>query len=189
MKKLLVRKNWPLLATIVLLAATVWALRAQGRIWFCECQQLRFWTSEADGRHTSQHLADPYTFSHLQHGLLLFFAAKWLFPRWKWQWQWWWALAVEAAWEIFENSSWVIDRYRQTAALGYNGDSVLNSVGDIVACGLGLYVAHRLGWRATCVLFVAIEVVMLLTIRDSLLLNIVMLLMPLEAIKQWQLAA
>jgi len=79
--------NWPTLALLVVLVLTVVQLRVQGRIWFCECGQLRFWTSEADGPHTSQHLTDPYSFSHVQHGLLLFFFVGWAFRRWKLPWQ------------------------------------------------------------------------------------------------------
>ena len=157
-------------------------------MWFCECGQLRFWTGEADGSHTSQHLADPYSFSHLQHGLILFWLVRWGLRRWKWQWQLWLALAIEAGWEIFENTEFVIGRYRDsTAALGYMGDSVLNSLGDILACGIGFYIAHRSGWRGTWLLFWAIELGMLLTIRDCLLLNVLMLVAPLEIVRQWQL--
>ena len=192
MHKFLNRKNWPTLATALLLAATVWQLRQQGRIWFCDCQQPRFWTSEADGPHTSQHLADPYTFSHLQHGLVLFWLLSWAAKKCgaqvKWQWRLVIALAIEAGWEVFENTQFVIDRYREgTAALGYNGDSITNSVGDLLACGLGFYLAHRLGWRGTWRLFWVIEVGMLLTIRDSLLLNVLMLVWPIDTLRQWQM--
>lgn len=187
MLKTLRRVPWPKLALGAVLALMVWQLRQQGRIWFCECGQLRFWTSEADGYHTSQHLADPYTFSHLQHGLLLFLLVAWLFRRWKPIWQLWLVLVIEASWEVLENSAWVIDRYRQTAALGYDGDAVLNSVGDLLACYAGWYLARWLGTQRTWIAFWAIEFVMLLTIRDSLLLNVLMLCFPLDAVRQWQL--
>ena len=84
---LLHRKHWPRLTIVATVLLAVIQLRAQGRIWFCECGQLRFWTSQADGPHTSQHLADPYTFSHMQHGLVLFWLVCWAFRKWKWQWQ------------------------------------------------------------------------------------------------------
>lgn len=99
------------------------------------------------------------------------------------------ALGVEAAWEILENSPWIIDRYRAaTAAVGYTGDSVTNSLGDVAACGIGLVLASRLGWRWSTALFVATEVVLLVWIRDSLLLNVVMLVHPIDAIRVWQAA-
>ena len=82
----------------------------------------------------------------------------------------------------------VIDRYRDaTAALGYTGDSILNSLGDLLSCTIGFLLARRLGWRATWVLFLSIEVIMILTIQDSLLLNVLMLIYPLEFIRIWQL--
>jgi len=186
-RKILRRRHWPAAAMLLLLAATVWQLRRQGRIWFCECGQLRFWTSEADGPHTSQHLADPYSFTHFLHGLLLFWLVTWALRRWKWPWQCWAALAIEAAWEIIENTQLVIGRYRETAALGYNGDSILNSLGDIGACWLGLEVARRIGWRGTWVLFFVIEAVLITTIRDSLLLSVLMLVSPIDAVREWQL--
>lgn len=92
-------------------------------------------------------------------------------------------------WEIVENSPWVVDRYRQaTAALGYEGDSVVNVVGDVLACTLGFAVARRLGWRGSLALFFAVEIGLLFWIRDNLTLNVVMLFFPVEAIKNWQTA-
>jgi hypothetical protein len=96
---------------------------------------------------------------------------------------------MEAVWEVIENSSFVIQRYREaTASLGYQGDTVINSLGDIVACALGLVVAWRLGLRRSLALVVIIEVALLILIRDSLLLNIVMLIYPMDWIKAWQAA-
>ncbi len=187
MPKMLHQKNWPTLALLAVLVLTVWQLRSQGRIWFCECGQVRLWTSESDGPHTSQHLADPYSFSHAQHGLLLFLFVGWVFRRWKWAWQFLLVLTIEAGWELLENTSWVIDRYRLTAALGYNGDSILNSLGDILSCGVGWILARRLGWRGTWLLYLAIELAMLLAIRDCLLLNVLMLVYPHDVVRQWQL--
>jgi len=188
MPKFLQARNWPKIAILATIVLTIVLLRLQGRIWFCECGQLRFWTSQADGPHTSQHLADPYTFSHMQHGLVLFWLVGWAARRCKLQWQLWLVLSIEASWEVFENTELVINRYRETtAALGYTGDSVLNSVGDILACWAGFVLAHRCGWWGTWILFWGIELTMLLTIRDSLLLNVLMLVMPLQAVKQWQM--
>jgi hypothetical protein len=94
---------------------------------------------------------------------------------------------IESAWEIVENTNFVINRYRETtAAFGYTGDTVINSIGDIIACGVGFWVARRLGWKRTIVAFVIVELVLLVWIRDSLLLNILMLLRPSGAIKAWQ---
>lgn len=98
------------------------------------------------------------------------------------------ALAVEAAWEILENTNAVIDRYRATTAfLGYSGDTVLNSIGDILCCGVGVLIARKLGWLRSLPIFIATEIILLFWIRDSLILEIVMLIHPFDAIKTWQL--
>jgi hypothetical protein len=96
-------------------------------------------------------------------------------------------MLVEAGWEILENSPIIIDRYRSaTASLGYNGDSIVNSTGDLLSCAVGYALAQRIGWKWSIGLFVVIELVMLLMIRDNLTLNVIMLLYPIEAIKRWQ---
>lgn len=95
---------------------------------------------------------------------------------------------LEAFWEVFENTEFVIQRYREeTAALGYYGDSVANSLGDILICVLGFVIAQRLGFRRSAVVFVATEIVLLIWIKDSLILEIIMLIYPIEAIKGWQI--
>jgi hypothetical protein len=188
MLTILQRRNWPWLAVAATLVLVVVQLRMQQRVWFCECGSLRFWVSDPNSLHTSQHLTDPYTFTHMQHGLVLWWVVAWLTKRWQPPWQLWLVLAIEGGWEIVENTRFVIDRYREaTAALGYTGDSLLNSLGDILACWLGAVLARRLGWNATWVLFFAVEVLLLVTIRDSLLLNVLMLFCPIPAIKAWQL--
>ena len=97
------------------------------------------------------------------------------------------AITMEAAWELIENTDTVIQHYRAaTASLGYQGDTVMNSLGDIMCCGLGFVIARRLGWLRSLVLFVIIEAVLLIWIRDSLLLEILMLVHPINAIKVWQ---
>ena len=98
-------------------------------------------------------------------------------------------LALEALWEILENTNAVIDRYREaTAALSYQGDTVVSSLGDMVCCGLGLLIARKLGWLRSLPIFIATEIVLLFWIRDSLILEIIMLIHPIDAIKGWQLA-
>ena len=98
------------------------------------------------------------------------------------------ALMIESAWELIENTNTVIERYREaTAALGYQGDTVVNSLGDIICCGLGFMIARKLGWRRSIVVFVATELLLLIWIRDSLLLEIIMLIHPVNAIKAWQI--
>jgi hypothetical protein len=112
-----------------------------------------------------------------------------IFPRLSQIWQLCLAVSIEALWEVVENSEFVIRRYREeTAALGYHGDTIINSLGDIFVSGLGLVLARRLGLRRTLVLFVVTEVVLAIWIRDNLTLNILMLIYPIEAVKEWQAA-
>lgn len=97
------------------------------------------------------------------------------------------AVALEATWELIESSWFVIERYRATAALGYQGDTILNSLGDIAACGLGVVLARTLGVGRALVVVAVVELALLVWIRDNLLLNVVMLLHPLPAVRAWQL--
>ena len=133
--------------------------------------------------------ADPYSFSHVVHGLL-FFGALWLLARrLPVGYRFLLAVLLEAGWEVLENSPLVIDRYRSaTIALGYAGDSVLNSTSDILMMSLGFLMASRVRWWLSVAALVAMELGCLLWIRDNLTLNIVMLVHPIEAIKAWQLA-
>ena len=100
------------------------------------------------------------------------------------------ALLVEAAWEIAENTPLVIDRYREaTMALGYSGDSILNTVSDVVMMALGFLAARRLPLWISVVLVIGLELFTLAVIRDNLTLNVWMLLWPTDFIRQWQAGA
>ena len=176
------------LAILSLLTVTILALRWQGRLWWCAIQDLSPWAGDIGNRHTSQHLLDPYTFTHVLHGLILCGLLVLILPRLAMRWRFVLAITIEAAWEVFENTSYVINRYREaTAAIGYQGDSIINSLGDILACAGGFALAMRLGFRRTVALFLLTELGLLLWIRDSLLLNIILLIHPIEMIKSWQM--
>lgn len=172
--------------------ATLLALRAQGRPWWCACGSLVPWSVDINGSHNSQHFIDPYSVSHFEHGLF-FFVGLLLLPRLPLAWRFVCALGLECGWELLENSSFIIDRYRTaTVSADYYGDSVLNSLSDVIFAGLGFLVAWqlvkhaRLGWRAWAALVVVCELGMILTVRDSLMINIVMLAHPIAAIRAWQ---
>lgn len=182
------RTIWPWLAILVVLVVTALQLHSQGRSWWCSCGQLFLWTSDAWSAHTSQHFLDPYSFTHLLHG----FAYCWLLalciPRLSTIWRLCLAISLEALWEVVENSESVIQRYREaTAALGYHGDTIANSLGDILSCGIGFMIARRLGFRRSLALFVLTEVVLLIRIRDSLMLEVMMLIYPIDALRAWQI--
>ena len=136
----------------------------------------------------SQRLADPYSFSHVVHGLL-FYAILWLVARRiPARYRLLIAVLLEASWEILENSPIVINRYRTvTIALGYEGDSVLNSMSDVLMMSLGFVLAWRARVWVSVVVVLALEIGCLLWVRDNLTLNIIMLIRPIEAIKAWQM--
>ena len=182
------RRAW--LAAVGLVAAAAMAQLAMGREPMCTCGYVKAWHGVVASSENSQHLADWYTFTHVIHGIV-FYALVWLVARRvPVRWRFVLAVAVEAAWEVFENTPFVIDRYRAaTISLDYYGDSVVNSVADIGAMALGFWIARRGRWWVSVALVVAIEVVLAATIRDNLLLNILMLIRPVEAIRQWQLGA
>jgi len=183
------RPTWlPWLAYVLLLAGTAWQLQRQGRIWWCACGRPFLWSGDIWSAHNSQHLLDPYSCTHLLHGVA-FCGLTWLLgPRVRRVWRLWLALLLECGWELLENTPCVIRRYREaTLSLGYTGDSIANSCGDIACCALGFLLAARLGLRRSLLFILAVELLLLAWIRDNLTLNILMLIHPVDAIKAWQL--
>ena len=181
-----------------ILAVAIWlaigaTLLAMGRVPICSCGTVKLWGGVVQSAENSQHIADWYSFSHVIHGLLFYFFAHLLWRRWKWfggkpaAWALPIAVAFEGLWELLENSPIIIDRYRAvTVSFGYEGDSVLNSLSDIGFMALGFWIATKLPWRASLVLALAFELFTLAMIRDNLTLNVLMLVWPLEAVRQWQ---
>src|SRR5215208_3797958 len=175
-------------ATAVVLLAMIALLRFEGRSFLCSCGYFAVWIGESCSSNTSQQLFDPYSFTHVLHGFLFFWLIALLFRRMPRPWQFWLAMLLESAWEVFENTSFVINKYRtETAALGYQGDTIVNSLGDLSCALLGFVIARQLGVRRSLILFVLIEAVLIFWIHDSLLLQILMLVRPVEAIKLWQM--
>ena len=179
-------RRWLFVALGLLLAQIV-ILYAMGRVPICECGYVKLFEPEVNSPGNSQHLADWYTPSHIIHGFL-FYGLGWLIlrraplsARLSL------AVLIEAAWEIAENSPMVIDRYRTaTMALGYSGDSIINSGMDTVFMALGFLAASRMPVWATVVIAIAFELFTGWLIRDNLTLNVLMLIWPIEAIKTWQ---
>jgi len=185
---LIPRRYW--LIALVMAAAMAAVLLGMGREPICTCGEVQLWAGAVHGPDNSQHLADWYAPSHVIHGFL-FYWLGWLFLRrnppgdrlla---------AVAIEAAWEILENSPIIIDRYREaTIALGYVGDSVVNSVADVLWMILGFAIVRRIPVWATVALALVLELLTLIVIRDNLTLNVLMLLAPVDAIRDWQAGA
>jgi hypothetical protein len=177
-----------LLLGLGITALAALTLYGMGRVLVCKCGIVRLWSGDITSNQNSQQFFDPYTFTHLIHGVLLYGVA-WTLRRDKppghrliW------AIAIEAGWEVFENTDFVINRYREaTISLDYYGDSVLNSVSDIATMTAGFIVTGRLPVWLTALSAAALDITLLLLIRDSLALNILMLIYPLESVRQWQM--
>ncbi|HET9811890.1 MAG TPA: DUF2585 family protein [Sphingomicrobium sp.] len=170
---------------VLIVAAAAAGLWAMGRSPICTCGTLALWGRVGPAQ--SQMLADWYSLSHVVHGLL-FYCGLWLAARrWPVGLRFLAALSIESLWELIENTPMVIDRYRTaTAALGYTGDSIVNSLSDIAMMALGFLAARKLPVWASVLLLILLELVPLLVIRDNLALNVWMLLAPNDAIRSWQ---
>jgi hypothetical protein len=185
-----VKRNVLVIATVVALLAITGGVELwMGRLPLGPDGRFGLWEGDIWSSAQSQRLADPYSFSHIVHGFL-FYGILWLVA---WpvpvRYRFLGAVFLEAAWEILENSPFIIERYRaMTIAVGYEGDSVLNSLCDVLMMSLGFWLALKLKVRWSVAAVIVMEVGMLLWVRDNLTLNIIMLIHPFEAIKSWQMA-
>ncbi len=170
---------------IVIAAAIVNAL--MGHPWICTCGYVKLWQGEIYSSENSQHITDWYTTSHILHGLIFYFVLWLLFRSWPHRVRFTIALLIEAGWEILENTPLIINRYRETTiSLDYYGDSVINSVFDILAMVVGWFIARHAPVWVSVTIVVVVEVVLAFAIRDNLTLNILMLIHPIDAVRVWQ---
>jgi uncharacterized protein DUF2585 len=183
-------RRWWFIGSAAILIAAALTLSSMGRVPICKCGYVKPWHGIVNSSENSQHVSDWYTFSHVIHGFA-FYGLLWLVGRrWPIGARFACAVAIESGWEIFENTDLIINRYREaTISLDYYGDSVLNSVADILAMAAGFWLAARLPIAVTVALTIAMEAFVGYYIRDNLLLNILMLLYPLEAVRRWQSGA
>jgi len=184
------RSTWVvLIAVCAVLVLTASIELSMGRLPLGPDGRFGLWEGSIWSSEQSQRVADPYSFSHVIHGFafygILWLLARRVSPRYRFLM----AVLLEAAWEVLENSPIIINRYRSaTIALGYEGDSVLNSLSDVLMMSFGFWAALRLPTRLILAATVVMEVGTLLWVRDDLTLNIIMLIHPVAAIKAWQMA-
>jgi hypothetical protein len=181
------------LVSVVIAVVTIGILLGMGRVPICECGYVKLWHGQINDGGNSQHITDWYTPSHIIHGMIFYALGWWMFVRRgggnAFRWGLPLAVLLEAAWEVFENTPMVIDRFRSvTANWGYSGDSVLNSGADIVWMSFGFWLALRLPVKVTVALAIIGELAAGYVVRDNLTLNVIMLAFPVEAIAEWQAA-
>lgn len=181
-------QRWGLGALIVLAILLIQAfwLYLDGRIPMCECGTIKLWSGSLMSEN-SQHIADWYTLSHIIHGFLFYWLLTLIAPKAPLGLRLAMAVGIEAVWELFENSNFIIERYRaNTSSVDYFGDSIVNSVSDTVFAMIGFLLAAKLPTKITVAIALLFEVLALIIIRDNLTLNVIMLLHPFEFIRQWQ---
>jgi hypothetical protein len=162
-------------------------LRLLNRIVWCKCGGWSPWSWYIWSSHNSQHLIDPYFFSHVLHGFIFYGALHFVWSSSHTAWRFHLAMLIEAGWELLENSPIIIEKYREnTIAQDYLGDSIANSTFDMLACALGFYLAFRLKPIYSAICIIATELMMTVLIRDCLFLNVLMLVWPIKSIGEWQ---
>jgi len=181
-------RDYVLIALALIFAQAI-VLYAMGRVPICTCGTIKLWQSTVNSSENSQHIFDWYTPSHIVHGFIFYLALWFFFPKTPVMMRLAVAVGIEVAWEILENTPWIIERYRSgTISLSYYGDSILNSVADTLAMVFGFLLASRLPVAASVLIVIVFELFTGYWIRDNLTLNVVMLLYPLDAIRDWQAA-
>jgi hypothetical protein len=184
-----VSARWlPWAAMAAILAAVALIPAALGRIWICACGYVSPWHGDVWSSGNSQHQTNWSTLPHIAHGFIFYVALRWAATGWSVAWRAVAALLLGGAWEVVENTSVIIDRYRDVAAsLDYQDDSIVNSFGDGVSMLLGFFLAAPLPVVASVLVVLGMEALAAWMIRDNLLMNVIMLVWPLEALREWRM--
>ena len=179
--------TWSAIAATLLI--TVGWLASHSSVWWSH-GNAAIWSSDIWSRANSQHPLDPYTLTHTMHGVLCFWFTSLLAKRLPLSRQFFLTVLFACGWELLENSSMFVERFRVvTAASEYVGDALINSITDITACGFGFYMASRMRYSASVSLFVVVEILTAIWVRDNMALNVLMILFPVDTVRHWQIGA
>jgi hypothetical protein len=163
---------WYSVFAATLVCTQIAVLHAFGQPFVAASGRILLWVNDPFSPDTSQQLADWYSFSHIIHGFIFFGLLQLAAPRLPLGARFIIAMGVEIAWELTENTPMVIRHYRQQAlATGYRGDSILNSVSDVMMMSAGFFFASWASFRLVLVLAIGLEIFTACTIRDNLTLN------------------
>jgi len=177
--------TWSAIAATLLI--TVGWLASHSSVWWSHANAA-IWSSDIWSRANSQHPLDPYTLTHTMHGVLCFWTTSLLAKRLPLSRQFFLTLLFACGWELLENSSMFVERYRiVTAASEYVGDALVNSMTDIAACSFGFYLASRMKYSVSVSLFVIVEILTAIWVRDNMMLNVLMLFFPIDSVRHWQI--
>jgi len=150
------------------------------------------YTSDWYAPRVSQPLFDPYSLTHVLHGFMM----QLVLVRFLGYWEGGLAIAtgLETAWEVFENSDFIMERFREHSGTSgeYKGDSIQNILGDIISMVVGYTmgtVFYQLGvWWLSVVWIVVSELLTFLYMRDSLFLVVYGLAIKNERLIEFQAA-
>lgn len=175
------------IVTLLFLVITGASELAMGRVPWCKCGYIKLWHGKPNSSENSQHISDPYIFTHVIHGIAFYFLTWSVFKKKSIKFRYYFSIGLESFWEILENTDFIINRYRAaTISLNYYGDSVVNSLSDIIAAVFGFAIAAYFPVLITLFIIIVIETTLAFTIRDNLIINLIMLIHPSEKIIQWQ---
>lgn len=134
-------------------------------IWNSEKKLIDF---DLDGDKTSQQLLDIYSFSHISHGIIFYYILNNINISLVKNNSFIISLILEIAFEIFENTPYVINKYRKKKEYkNYSGDSIINIIGDTLSMIFGYYFAQK-SFKYSFV-FLILSEILLIPLKSNLL--------------------